>query len=156
MSTLADYVGRKYDAVFYHGVSDVPGSHLLSQYLADEQGGEICTGVVKLMQRVMLRLNTPRGSMLFAKNEGTDLVAAFRQGSIRTEADVYTAFGFAASRVMTQCARDDDGTLPADERLVSLNLLSVELDPETPVLTIEIVTAAGSTRTLILPIRTHP
>lgn len=156
MSTILDYVGRTYDAAIFHGVSATQGSHLLTPYLANEAGGEICTGVVKLMQRVLLRLNTPLGSMPFAKNEGTELITAFRQGRVRTEADVHTVFGFAASHVLSQCARDDDGTLPDDERLTALNLVAVELDPDVPVLTIELVTAAGASRILTLPISTHP
>lgn len=155
MSTAADYAGRTYDVCAFHGLT-ARGESLLTHELADAGGGEICTGAAKLAQRVVLRLLTPRGSIRFSPREGCDFVTLARTGQLRTEAAASTAFRFAAGLIQSACAAEIVATTPPDEQLVRIDLLGIAFLADAISVTIEIVTAAGTTRPIILPIRTRP
>lgn len=155
MSTAADYAGRSYDVCAFHGLVET-GERLLTQELADSGGGEICTGAAKLAQRWVLRLLTARESVRYFPAEGCDFLADLRN-SARNEQEVAKAFRFAAGVIQAACASEVTSTTPDDEILVEANLLAIAFVGGGGIsLTIELVTAAGPLRPIILPIRTIP
>lgn len=156
MSSAADYAGRTYDVCAFHGLVE-SGESLLSHELADEGGGEICTGAAKLAQRVVLRLLTRRGTVRFRPNEGSSFMTRLLGGMLRNEQAVAAAFRLAAGEIQAACTAEVTATTPDDERLVRIDLLGVEFRPGGEVaITFENITAAGPARPIILPIRTKP
>lgn len=75
---------------------------------------------------------------------------------MRTDVDVHQAFAFGAADVERNLASDETASDPADERLVSLALLSFALSAGRLTLSVQINSAAGSSVVVELPITTSP
>lgn len=150
MSTVADYIGRTYDVLAFRG-ADATKQVELSQTLADE-GGEICTGIQKLAQKWLLEMLTMQGSMPFLPTRGTTFLTAAFQGRLQTELDVRTAFALAAADIKDNLSKDYTDNTPDDERLESSTLLSVTINPDGLAISVRLLSLAGTTRAVILPI----
>lgn len=157
MTTVADYLGRKVDVLAFAGAKPT-GMQLLEQsVLRDGEGGQVCVGVQKLAQRWLIEFLTIRGSMKYKPDRGCDFMAEVRSQALRTEADVYAAFLASRSQVAANLRAEDLPTDPADERYANAELLSVVIRPDrTMVLTVQITSAAGSARKVILPLSVGP
>lgn len=153
MSTVADYSGRVVDVVVFQGVLGGGARAELVQALATEtSGGTICTGIQKLAQWYIITLCQDLGSVPYDPEQGSRLLASFSNGSIRTETDVYMAFGFAHAPVERYLQGLETDDMPDDERLASAELVRVTLEPGRVALTIRILSVAGTSREEILPI----
>ena len=154
-STL-DYVGRTVDVMAFQGVRG-PGTlatldHALS---APSEGGLICTGIQKLAQRWLIEFLTSRGSMLFLADRGCDFLSAARTGRLRTNVDVRQVFAVAAAQVKRNFLAEDEGLdVPDDELLAEATLISSSIGDGRIALQVNVVSAAGDTRQVILPIDT--
>jgi len=157
MSTVADYLGRKVDVLAFVGARPA-GMQLLQQdLLRPLEGGQVCVGIQKLAQRWLIEFLTIRGSMKYKPERGCDFMAEVRAQALRSEQDVYAAFMGSRSQVANNLRGEDLDTDPADERYANAELLSVVIRPDrTMVLTVQITSAAGTARKVILPLAVGP
>lgn len=165
---LADYVGRKYDYLALRNTTG-PGERRLALELFDaEMSGQITTGIQKLAQRWMLEFLTERGSMLGRPDRGCEFMRLARQGRFRLPIDVRAAFSAADAVIRVNLALEETDATPDDERFSAAELLNVGLLPGDSVtqqsgtsavfltLSVRIVSLAGDTRNVIVPIEILP
>jgi hypothetical protein len=147
---------RVYDVMAFQGAK-LMGPVRLEQILFDATAaGMLCTGIQKLAQRFVLEILTAKGSMFYLPNRGTRFMTQFRQGSLHIEADVFIAFNLALNDVELNLAAEELDTDPPDERYASANLDSVTILSGTVALYITLMSQAGTTRAVILPVATTP
>lgn len=155
MSTIADYLDRTFDVFAFSGVTPA-GLARLEQTLLDD-GGSICTGVQMLCQRWVLEFLTERTSIPYKRNRGSSFMTEVRQGSLQTEADVFSAFLIARSEIGPNLRGEELETDPDDERYATSDLESVQIAPGgLLVLGVSILSLAGDGRQVILPISVTP
>jgi len=151
--------GRLYDVLLLQAsdytVSGVRTTDLLSPAGIVTVGSAI-TGILKLVQRVVLEFLTIKGSMLFAANRGCGFMSAIAQGLIQTDIDIYHQFAFASNTVLANLTLDATSTDPPDEILDTLALTGYDLEPGYLSLRISITSMAGTSASIILPIPTSP
>lgn len=155
--TASQYVGRVYDILSLRGA--VPrGRTVLSQTLFDVAApGTVCTGVQKLAQRWALEFLTIRGSMGFHLQErGTDFMRIARQGAFRSELDVQTEYDFAAVQVRQNLLAEETPAMHAEDRFGTDDLQQILLGPDFLELSVTIISLAGDSRSVILPINITP
>lgn len=155
MSTVADYVDRKFDVLAYSGAT-AAGKVVLTQELVARQGGEICTGMQKLAQRFLLELFTETGSLKYQPTRGCYFMKQANGGELRTPFDVYAAFSAALVSIETNLLLDETELDPADELYASAEVLALTLAGDTVSITIKLTSQAGTSREVILPITTVP
>jgi phage gp46-like protein len=153
--SVAQFDGRLYDLSIFQGKKST-GMVRLTQELFGDNSGAICTGIDKLAQRVAIELLTDTSSAPYAGDRGTALLSAVRRGELRTETDVYMAFSLAAARILQLFRSLELDTDPDDERLTELDVVTLQLEPDRLKLTMRIVTQAGDSREVILPITVLP
>lgn len=153
--TGADYIGRVFDLLALRGGAPNSSAPLSQTLFGADAAGEVCTGVQKLAQRWVLHFLTIRGSMPFL-DRGCDFMLEARQGLLRTEADVETAFTIATAEVERDMQNEEPLTAPADERLESATLLSIGLLGQSLELRVEITSVAGTSARVILPVSFLP
>lgn len=155
MSTinLVPYITGTYDVLAFRGVRK-EGEVRLEQSLADENsGGEITTGINKMVQRFLLRLLTERGSIKYQQDEGTDFIRRLRLGQIRTETALRSAFTIAEIRIKAAFTREEQEDDIDDERFDRAELTAVVIRPGFANLTIQIRSqASAAVVTLPVPI----
>lgn len=148
--------GRLYDVAMFQG-EQASGETLLTASLAvDGQSGTVLTGIAKLAQRVLLEFYTEQGSMPFASARGTTFMTAARQGSLRTELDVFQEFAFAVGTLQQNLRGDELDTDPNDERFGSLDLTQVIFSGRNLTLRMTLESLAGTARTVYLPVPDVP
>lgn len=154
MSTVLDYKNRRYDILALRGAART-GKTLLTQNLFDEDSsGQICTGVQKLAQRWILEFLTETGSMQFLLQRGCDFMTSVRRGRMRTEADVAAEFNFALIDIQRNLLAEETDEMPDDERYNGAELTALAILPGFLQLTVKIMSRAGDSRAVILPIST--
>lgn len=155
MSTVKDYQNRIVDMAYFQGVfpSTRVGEQLLAQELVRAtDGGSIVAGIQKLVQRVMLVLLTPQGTLLYAPLFGTQFMIQAQQGLWRTVADVQVAFYAARLQVGRQVSNIELDTDPNDERYDTMDLLGVTLTGDKITIRVQITSLAGTSYTFLTPI----
>lgn len=124
------------------------------QSLADPTfSGDTVAGFDKLTQRVVSRLMTPRGSVPYLANLGTNFVNRLRSGNLSTEHDVFVVFASVQTELTSILASEEDELDPADEKFKSLVLNSLVLQIGELTLNLKLSDQAGTTRDIKLPIR---
>ena len=148
-----EYVDRTLDLATYHGIQPVGNARLVEALAPDDASGAIVTGVQKVAQRFLVELLKEQGSMPFRPDEGTVFLTEAKEGRFQTQADVLGAFarGVVEARRVIQADESEDD--PPDERFVDAEVLEVFVAPGTAVVKFRIVTAAGSDRQFIFPLR---
>jgi hypothetical protein len=150
--SVAEYAGRQYDVLVFRGAKP-RGEVLLSQTLFDaDKYGEICVGIQKLAQRWLLEFLTIRGTVRFAPTRGTRFMQHFYAGRFRTEADIATSFAFAGVEAGDNLRDEEVATMPDDERFDYAALQKIAILPGLIQLTVRIVSLAGTSRNVILPL----
>jgi hypothetical protein len=145
------YIGRLVDVAAFQGTAP-RGDVLLQQRLcAEGEGGLIVAGVVKLGQRFLLELLTPQGSMRHRPSRGSTFLTELQSGYIRTTTDLFAAFSRALLDVRRNLRADETDADPADERLLSSEILSVELQGDSAVVSVR-VTSQDPAAEFILPV----
>ena len=77
-----------------------------------------------------------------------------RAGMLSTSQDLFAAFGAAELEIRTNLRTEEDvATNPADERYKSASLLAASLQGDLAVLTIQVMSVADVSRTVIYPLR---
>lgn len=152
MSTVLDYVGRRYDALALPGAQPTGDVQLQQALFNANSSGQICTGIQKLSQRWVLEFMTEVGSMQFLPTRGCQFMRDVRLGHMRTEADVETSFRFSMIDVRQQLVGEESADMAADERYDRAELLAIEISPGMLSLSVRIWSLAGETREVILPI----
>lgn len=148
------YAGRQYDVLALRGATAV-GSTELSQSLFDEQSnGEICVGIQKLAQRWVMEFLTELGSMRFLPNRGCRFVTDLRRGRLRRQVDVVTSFGFSAFTIAANLQQEETTDMPDDERFDKAELLDITVAQDSISLSVNVLSLAGTSRAVILPIST--
>lgn len=147
---------RVYDVLAFQGAK-LMGEVQLEQILFNEAAaGMLCTGVQKLAQRFVLELLTEAGSMIYLTNRGTTFMTQFRLGYLRTDTDVFIAFNLALNNLELTLTAEESATDPNDERYGSATLTSVTVAAGTAILHVTLMSLAGTSREVILPVATTP
>lgn len=153
MATSVDYTGRLVDLFIFQGA--LPSGDQRISLSFGEGGGEITTGIQKLLQSYAILFLTERGSVPNLPDLGTDFVTTVRQGRIQDETDVKSEF-LVASELIQQVLdlEVDTYSLPEDEQLESSTLESFTIDKAESLisLSVRVTSVAGETRTLFLPV----
>ncbi len=153
MSTIADYQGRTIDVFAFDGV--IPdGEALLDQQLFDDkQSGLVCTGIQKLAQRFILELLTDKGSMYGKPDNGTGLLRAYRESTVRSEMDAAQEWAFAVNEALANMRKEEADTDPDDERIDTVELDNVAFAAGIKVAYhAKLTSRAGASRTVVLPL----
>lgn len=150
--SLVDYAGRKKDILALRGQRAVGAAPLTQDVLAG--GGQVCVGIVKLAQWFVTTLLTRVDSVRFRPGIGTSFYTKLMAGQLRTETDVFVAFGFAVGDLKAQARTIETTTTPRDEQFADAVLLSVAVLPGYAQLHVSLRSKAGDSRTMILPIPT--
>lgn len=154
--SVTDYAGRKYDFLALRNVQPLGDAALGLELFNTVNSGQIAAGVQKLAQRWLLEFLTEIGSMPALPTRGTNFMTKVRSGALRTAADMRLAFNFASFSARTNLAKEEDNTWPDDERLEVAVLDSVSFSPGFASLRVVIISKAGTSRGIILPISTLP
>ena len=150
---IQEYVGRKIDILAYYTDETGVGEVQLEQKLAPQgTGGLITTGIQKLAQRFLLELLTEKGSMIYNPTRGCDFMKEARLGYLRTPLDVMASFSAALSDVKRNLQLEEKATDSADEKLASAEVLSVNLVGDKASVSVQILSQAGTTRTVVAPL----
>jgi|JI9StandDraft_2_1071091.scaffolds.fasta_scaffold50658_4 hypothetical protein len=157
MSTAINYLNRRFDVLAMQGAQP-RGDVLLSQTLFGQaNGGQVCTGAQKLAQRWTLEFLTIRGSMPYhMSTRGSDFMTWVRSGRLRSEFDVRAYFNFAAQQVKKNLVNEEIDAMDPEERLQRATLVQIQLFQDSLALSVDIVSLAGTTRQVILPINITP
>ena len=151
---IDDLAIRRYDVAAFRGAHASGDTRLDPSLLDADSGGEAVVGVAKLAQWFLVELMTARGSVPHAPSRGTTFFPELHRGRLRSEADVFAAFGFAVGDLQAAARLTESPSDPADERFADAELLAVAILPGYARLTISIRSRAGSTRQAILPVST--
>jgi hypothetical protein len=154
LSTALDYKDRRYDVLAFRGAVQRGDVELVQSFFDEESSGEICTGMQKLSQRWALEFLTERGSMQFLPLRGCQFMTSLRQGRLRSEADVQTAFDFSLLDIRRNLVNEESDDMADDERYASAELLSISILAGFLHLSVGIYSLAGNSRKVILPIST--
>lgn len=155
-TNVAAYQGRKFDLLALRGAKPV-GEVLLKQTLFDAlSSGEVCTGLQKLAQRWVLEFLTITGSIKYLPDRGCDFLMEAKHGLFRSELDVQQSFLAAAVPITANLQGEEDETWHPEDRFVRAELLSITLSGDFLSLTVNIVSRAGRSRQVILPIPLVP
>lgn len=152
-----DYTGRTVDVLAFQGVS-LEGDPLLRQELADPETGlgSLCTGIQKLAQRWLLRFLSGVGTAAYRPRAGSSFMPRLRSGRLRSEGDVRQAVATAILEVAPQLRQVETDQDPLDERYQAVLLRAVSLEQDTLRLKLEVVSLAGTSRPIILPLPLLP
>lgn len=154
--SLQDYANRRYDLLGFRGVKADKKQQLDLLLFSEKTSGEICTGIQKLAQRWVLEFLTEKGSMIGKPKRGCDFMTKVRTGRLRNQPDVFYAFSYAATVVRDNLRAEETDAMPPDERIDTASVISIAFLPGYAQLQIEIVSLAGTTRDIILPVSTLP
>ena len=138
-------VNRPFD-VYVLGSTLPNGS--LTMSISD--GGMIANGVVLAVQKFLLMLLTQTPTNEPAR--GTDFLTQLYAGTLRTSIDVAVAFNVAAHKVITYLEVADVAA-PDDEKIASVVLNYVYVQPGEVTISATLTTAAGANTVFSLPVK---
>lgn len=151
MTASVNYAGRSVDLLIFQGVQPVGEARI---NLGLGAAGSICTGVQKAVQTFVLLFLTDKGSVAGEEARGTDFLQGLRTGFIHDDASLESAFRFAVMDVLNYDSENRPEETPDDEALEDVELVSYDLQPGYLNLTCRVVTLAGESREVIIPIPT--
>lgn len=153
---LADYANRKYDYLALRNVQPIGEAQLQLELFNEKDSGQIAVGVQKLAQRWLIEFLTDRGSMPGLPERGTNFMRNVRRGNARNTGDLTILFDLAVFDAAVNLRAEEDDTWPADERFRAAALIGVNFTPGYANLRVSILSAAGASRSIILPISILP
>lgn len=154
MGIAANYANRSLDITFLKGVK-ASGRVTLEQVLFKSgNSGEVCTGIQKLIQRWVLMLLTPKGSMTFNPARGTtfmaDLVSAY------SYSDIDSIFRLCNMDACLQVKKEESDSMRKEERLERVELQSIEFLKDSVLISVKLTSKFGEAAPVVLPINTNP
>lgn len=152
MSVTTNYHKRLIDLSVFHGVKAI-GIATVDQSLFN-QGGEVCTGIQKLIQRWLITFLTPKGSVKFHPEWGTPFLE--NATSFKNEMAAESSFYMCNSIACDQLKQNEDDSMPDEERIQGVSLISITVNTTGFNLKVRLVSRAGNTAPLILPITLNP
>jgi len=149
--TTVSYVGRTVDLYLFNDLPlTTPG---VPMRLKPLPSGRIITGLEKAIQRWVTLFLTPIGSVTSAPLAGSSFIPSVQSGAIQNVADIVTVFAAANAQVMEQLPVTD--TMKLDEIIASVELEDgSQVSPPNLYLRIKILTQAGSSRVVTVPVST--
>lgn len=146
------YINRVFDLLVLQGATQIGAVELQQTIFGLDASGEVCTGVQKLAQRWAMKFLTIAGTMKYLPSEGTDFVRLLRQGLLRDEAEVQSAFIIAAVQVRNSMLAEENDDMHDEDRMGNATLKNLAVMNDWISLTVEIKSLAGVAREVILPI----
>ncbi len=141
-----------YDVAVLH--APVTGGLAAAQLWQSDGSGRVLTGPLRVAQAWAVEFLTRRGSRPFNPESGSSFYALLQSGRIRSDVDARTYFLYAAGEVSDYLRSRDTGLEDPDERFARADLVRLVFAPGSLSLVVSISTAAGSARTLTLPLQT--
>jgi hypothetical protein len=150
---VRDYVGRTVDLLAFDGAKAEGTAQLIPELAAPQQSGALITGISKLVQRFLIELLTEKGSLLYQPQRGTFFMIKLRLGAIRTSEQLISEFSEAEIDLRSSLILEESANDPPDEKYLSAELLSANLQGDSADLLIKITSRAGESRKVIYPLR---
>ena len=148
---VTDYTGRSVDLFIMQGAG-TRGLRRIETGFDSKNGGQLTTGAQKVSQSFLVLFLTEKGSVAGDKEYGSVFLSRIR-GSNISESQIQIIFRETAKDILDQQERYIQGDTPDDEILTAIDLLSFSsADPTSMELTIQLTTADGVQREVILPI----
>ncbi len=151
MTTYLDYIDRTVDVSAYYGQREAGDTLVVGSLIGPDDGGTVCTGALMVAQAWLLRFARETDSSPYDRG-GSGFMTALRRGQLRTELDVYQEFNLAAAGVRGEMLAAESGDEPDDERFASATLNGVTVAPDGVTMRVTILTQAGTSRAVILPL----
>ena len=152
MSTNTNYYKRSIDLSVFQGI-DEKRMVTVNQSLFGN-GGEVCTGLQKLIQRWLITFLTPKGAVKFHPNWGTNYVS--EAASFHSEIDAEIAFYSANADACEQMRREEDNNMELEERIEKVTLNGISVYDTGFSLSVTVVSRFGESSPLVLPINVNP
>lgn len=152
MSTTTNYYKRSIDLSVFQGI-DEKRMVTVNQSLFNN-GGEVCTGLQKLIQRWLITFLTPKGAVKFHPNWGTTYVS--ESTGFHSEIDAEIAFYSANADACEQMRREEDNNMELEERIEKVTLEDISIYDTGFSLHVTIVSRFGESAPLVLPINVNP
>lgn len=148
------YAGRKADLNFLV----VSNPDQLATAPQDLGVNQVCTGVLKLAQKVALRLLTPVDGVLYEPSEGAVFMTDAIANNIFSVPDLQASMTTAIASVTNQFVDDliADPFVPTDEQLASIQIVTSEIVGDKALVTLQINSVAGDSVTWIAPLTIQP
>ena len=151
MTNPADYANRTVDLQVLQGIQRYGKVLTPTALAAAGEGGRAATGIVKLAQRFLLELLTPRGSQIYNPTRGSSLLPEIQEGRIRTPIAASTAGSRAILTAKRSLLAEESSTDPDDERYGSARVRSAEVTSNSVIYAFELTSRAAAA-TVILPL----
>lgn len=127
--SITDYAGRTSDYVVLRFTKEAGVNQLLNiNLLSEEDGGQLVTGLQKLLQRFVLVMFTRKGTVLGDPTRGTNFMVDALLGRWKTAIGVRQSFVAAQADARRQLIGEELQTDPLDERydIATLDSVTVE------------------------------
>ena len=147
--------GAKSDLVFLH--SDTPYVITTAEQSLFTGGSKMAAGAYKLMQQTVLALFTAVGRVQFDSTRGTEMAAAILRSGIQNETGMRRVFAISRDQVLAdfQSRQSNDTTIPPEEVLSDLRLMSLAIVGDSIFMSIELKTGAAQIIKITLPVTYH-
>lgn len=155
-ATLTDYKNRTIDVSAYQGWEDEAKKEVEQALVTPGNPGTAIAGIEKLAQRFLIELLTEQGTLTYLPSRGTTFMTEARIGAWRTPGDVQSSFGTASVQLTDNLKSEESVDDPADEKYESSKLLSVSLIGTDVTMSLQVTSAAGTSRTVLLPLNVTP
>lgn len=152
-----NYSGRLVDLELLTGVT-VPEDIVKVDIATDTTAPKLVTGVQKAVQQYVNLLLSELGTKRFEPNVGGTIFSSIQRGRINSKgymAHVFNEANFNALSVLkSDLASISYEQVPADERILTVDLINIDLDFQTASirLDLDITTEAGNKYTYIVPV----
>ena len=150
----SNYINKPIDLTAWHGVKPDVTVQLSPELFSTDTNSSVCTGMQKLIQKWLSIFLTPKGSVTFDKNRGTDFMIDIFSAS--TENEVYKIFILSNVDAVAQIRAEENNEAPEDEQIQSVTLTGLSLFLGNLSMDIKIVSKSGENAKIIVPIDTNP
>ena len=152
MSVSTNYHNRLIDVSIFQGIRET-GKVTVDQSLFNN-GGAVCTGIQKLIQRWLVLFLTPVGTVKFHPERGTSFLE--EAAGFRTEIDAQIAFYTCNANACSQLRDEEDTEMLDEERIDRVELDNITIGATGFNLSVRLYSLNGESAPLILPITINP
>lgn len=152
MASTTNYYNRSVDLCIFQGIKD-SRPVIVNQTLFDN-GGYVCTGIQKLIQRWVIKFLTPIGSMKFHPDWGTSFLE--NATGFHSEIDAELAFYSANMDACDQLRAEENDSMLLEEQIDNVKLNYITVNSTGFTLNITITSKFGSSAPLVLPVAINP
>lgn len=152
MASTTNYYNRSVDLCIFQGIKD-SRPVTVNQALFDN-GGYVCTGIQKLIQRWVIKFLTPFGSMKFHSDWGTSFLE--EATSFHSEVDAALSFYSANMQACDQLRSEEDDSMLLEERIDDVKLNHITVNSTGFTLNVTITSKFGTSAPVVLPVSINP